>query len=130
MKVFISHGHQDRDLASFLRHELAKDGFDAFQAEDEVLPGDNWALKAGQALEDSDAMVVLVSPDSVRSRRVRREIDFALGSSKYAGRVIPVVVEPTEDMPWFLRKLTPVKVGRNRAQLSKRIIDQLRLSGN
>lgn len=125
MKVFFSYAHKDGELARYLTRQLSEDGFEVWSAEEEILPGDNWALKIGHALEESDAMVVLVSPDSVRSPRVREEINYALGSSKYADRVIPVVVRPTEGMPWFLRSLTTLRLGKDRGRLGKRIISQL-----
>ncbi len=125
MKVFISYGHQDSELADYLADRLCEAGHAVWRSEEEVLPGENLALKVGQALEESDAMVVLVSPESIRSQWVREEINYALGSPNYAGRVIPVLVRPTKDMPWFLRTLKAVKVGTNRDQVSKNIIDAL-----
>ena len=47
-------------------------------------------------------MVVLLSPDSAASEGQRREIDFALVSDQYAGRVIPVFIRPTKNFPWIL----------------------------
>ena len=69
------------------------------------MPGDNWGKKVGDALETSDAMVVLLSPDAARSSWVRREIEYALQSRSYEQRLIPVMVRHTEDVPWILRKL-------------------------
>ena len=128
MKVFISHVSKDRALAKYLADELNQGGFEVWRAEEQILPGENWALKIGHALEESDAMVVLVSPDSVASPSVRNEINYALGASNYAGRVIPVVVRPTKEMPWFLRTLKPLRLGKDRVKVSKSIIDGLQRS--
>ena len=125
MRVFISHSHEDRELADYLADRLSEAGHAVWRPEEQLLPGDNFALKTGQALAESDAMVILVSPQSVRSQSVRGEINYALGSPNYAGRVIPVMVRPTKDMPWFLRTLDAVEVGTNRDQASKSIIDAL-----
>lgn len=49
-------------------------------------------------------MVVLLSPDSMKSEWVRGEIEYALGSRNYEGRLIPVLVRPTREIPWILRE--------------------------
>lgn len=125
MKVFISYAYQDRTLADDLGARLSDAGYAVWRAEEQLLPGENWALKIGKALEESDAMVVLVSPESVRSQSVREEINYALGSPNYAGRVIPVLVRPTAEMPWFFRKLNVVPAGKNRVKLGNTIINAL-----
>lgn len=125
MKVFISSARQDRILADDLAARLSDAGYEAWRAEEQLLPGENWALKIGQALEECDAMVVLVSPESVRSQGVREEINYALGSPNYAGRVIPVLVRPTAEMPWFFRKLNVVPAGKSRVKLGNTIINAL-----
>lgn len=125
MRVFISHVSQEKKLAGFLADRLTGAGFHVWRAEEQILPGDNWALKVGRALEESDTMIVLVSPDAARSQWVRREIEYALGSPNYAGRVIPIVVRPTDDMPWVLRSLPSFRASKDRAQLSRSVIHQL-----
>ena len=70
-------------------------------------------------------MVVLLSPDSVSSDWVRREIEYALGDPNYAGRLFPVLVRPTEDVPWILRKLEILHAKDNAAEISKRIASVL-----
>ena len=66
-------------------------------------------------------MVVLISPDSMRSDHVRREIEYALGDPNYDGRVFPVEVRSTPDVPWILRKLKRIDGRRNPAKVSESI---------
>ncbi|WP_089729350.1 toll/interleukin-1 receptor domain-containing protein [Candidatus Thiosymbion oneisti] len=108
MNVFISYSHEDSEWANTLAERLRSAGFGVWDPETELYPGDNFALKIAEALENADAMVALVSPDAMASEWVRREIDFALGASQFSGRLIPVVVRPTEGFPWILRKLKPI----------------------
>jgi hypothetical protein len=104
MKVFISHVHQDAKWADLIRRELrGKSHFDVWDSELEIQAGDNWALKTGKALASSDVVIVLLSPESVRSPFVRKEIDFLLANRKFRGRVISLMVKPTKDVPWILR---------------------------
>lgn len=111
MKIFLSYDSRDTEIAQHLASRLTEANFDVWWAEEEVLPGDNWALKVGQALEHADAMVVLISPAALHSSTVRWEIRFALGSPSYSDRLIPVLVKttPPERIPWILRKLRPIR---------------------
>lgn len=126
MKVFLSYVESDKEFAQDLAARLSKEGYEVWDPNREVYPGDNWPLKIGEALQQSEAMVVVLSPESMQSEWVHREIEYALGSSNYAERLIPVLLRPTEDIPWILGKFKPMHVGKNRAAVSRRIADILR----
>ena len=55
----------------------------------QVLPGDNWPLKLAEALNQANAMIVVLSPEAVESRWIRHEIEYALGASNYAAATRP-----------------------------------------
>ena len=112
MKVFISHTHSDQRLAHKIAAILEQAGLEVWDASREILPGDNWAQEVSNALQESEAMVILLTPDAVRSEWVRREmrwnIAYALGEVRFRSRLIPVVAgDPdilnTEGVPWILR---------------------------
>ena len=110
MKVFISHADADAALAARISEALAKSGFEVWDSDRDLLPGDNWAGKIARALEESEAMIVLLTPAAVNSPQVRREIEYALGARNYSNRLIPVVVGdrkrfPTNEIPWIVRRL-------------------------
>ena len=110
MKVFISHAYTDEPFIKKVVAGLEKVGLEVWDATREILPGDNWADKVARALEESEAMVVLLTPDALRSSWVRWEIQYALGEQSYRNRLIPVLVgDPEEllkeDVPWILRRL-------------------------
>jgi len=125
MRVFLSYDSKDEKSAKELTERLSAVGFEIWDAAQELLPGDNWALKVGKALEESDAMIVLLSPEGVKSQWVRREIEYALGSRKYEGRLIPVMVRPTSDIPWVLRQFHVVRADKERDEATKQIVAQL-----
>ena len=115
MKVFISHAETDDTLARKIADTLSEAGLEVWDDAREIMPGDNWGEKVSQALQESDAMVVLLTPDAVGSRWVRREIEYALGEKRYSRRLIPVVVGdpdriPPEDMPWILGHLRVIEL--------------------
>jgi hypothetical protein len=125
-QVFISYARADEDFAKALSSQLTKQGLSVWNADDEVLPGDNIWLQIGEALRKSRAMVVLVSPDSMRSEYVRHEIEYALGDPNYEGRVFPVQVRPTEDIPWILRRFKSFDARQSAAKVSESIANALK----
>lgn len=122
MKVFLSYAHADEHWATELSARLSAAGLAVWDANRVVLPGDNWARAIAAALEQSDAMVVLVSPQSMESQSVLREIEYALGSKSFKGRLVPVLVRPTTKLPWILRKLQRVELKDNPTKATREIV--------
>lgn len=114
MKVFISHSHKDEALAKKVASILQDCGLDAWD-DSEILPGENWAEKTAQALNESEAMIVLLTPEALESPWVQREIEYALTKESYSHRLFPVVVGtseevPRESIPWILRSLKVINL--------------------
>ena len=110
MQVFISHSYSDSPLASRVSKALRKTGLNVWDPGVNLLPGDNWPAEVGRALEESTAMVVLFTPNSINSPHVKAEIVYALGSKNYSNRLIPVAVGgrdqlPKGEIPWIVRQL-------------------------
>ena len=115
MKVFISYAQSDERLAEKIAESLKQAGIAIRDYRQEILPGELWSEKASQALRDSDAMVVLLTPEAARSKQVRSEIDYALSRDTFKNRLIPVVVGspdriPRKEVPWILWELQVVKL--------------------
>ncbi len=115
MQIFISHAAKDRQLASSLAMQLARADFRVWYAAEDVGPGDNWAKKIGQALDESDVMIALITPGSLESEALRGDIQYALTEKKFEQRLIPVLVgfatfAAGKDVPWILLKMDPVYV--------------------
>lgn len=100
---------------------LEEAGHKVWSADEALFPGENVALEVGKALNKSEAMVVLISPQAMKSDWVRQEIEFALGAPQYRGRLIPVIVKPTDDIPWILKKFPAVRAGKRIAEASREI---------
>lgn len=114
MQVFISHSHETSPLAKKVGEALKRAGWEVW-SDEKLLPGSNWAKEIAQALEESQAMVVLLSPDSLHSTIVRRDIEYALSTKHFNKRLIPVIVGseenvPLEELPWILRHLNVIKL--------------------
>ena len=118
MRIYLTHSTKDADLAHRLTVRLKRDGLRVWTTQEQIAPGDNWARKIGDALDHSELMLILLTPRATESDRLRQDIEFALGSRKYEGRVFSVFVGPTmeagKDMPWILLKQPFVQVESSR----------------
>lgn len=103
-RVFVSHAPSvaaDREFARKLTDRLRAEDVDVFFDETDVLPGDNWAAKAGAALDRATHVVVLISPRALKSPSVQHEIGFVLSGSRFKDRLYPIMTQavPSEDLP-------------------------------
>jgi len=105
-KVFISYSHEDKAVAERLAHALNDDGVDVWWDSWELQPGDSLVSKIFESgLSQASHFLILLSPDSVRSRWVREELDVAtVRRIEDLVRVIPVLIRDT-DIPTPLRAL-------------------------
>ena len=113
MKVFITHSHGNRPLVRQVVKTLKQAGLDVWDDEYDTYPSDNWAKETGEALERSDAMVVLVTPDALDSVIVHRDISFALSNFQFEYRVFPVLVGVDRSVAikkfgWIMRHIDPI----------------------
>jgi hypothetical protein len=125
MRIYMSSSPRDREFVTGLASHLKKAGFKVWYDAWDVYPGDNWGLAIGKALEKSNAMVVVLSPEAVKSTSVQRDIDYALGALQFAWRLIPVELRPTKDMPWILRQMHVIRASKSPGQTARRIIERL-----
>jgi len=120
MKVFISHSHSQTDepLVRKVTAALQNAGLDVWDEHVEVFLGDNWAEKIAQALRESEAMVVLFTPNALDSKWVNHDIGYALGEYRFRNRLVTVLAGPAEKLsedkiPWILRRFKIIKLGEN-----------------
>ena len=87
MHVFISYKSEEKDLAIEVHKQLYSQAFVSWY-DWELKAGDEWRQVIDEAIRDSMAVVVIVTPLSMKSSYVTYEWSFALGLGK---RVIPIV---------------------------------------
>lgn len=129
MQVFVSHSQRDRYFATRLMKALQSAGIQVWNPYESLYPGDNWSLAAGKALEQSDVMVVIVTPLTEHERNVAQEVQYALTTGNYHGRLVPVVVDqttfsPSDGVPWILGRFDPIFV-RSDADDLQMVIDRV-----
>lgn len=110
VKVFLSHSHTDAPLAARISAALEENGLEVWDSDRDLMPGDNWAGETARALENSEAMIVLLTPAAFSSPYVKREIEYALGARNFRNRLIPVLVGnpdelPRNELPWIVRRM-------------------------
>jgi len=105
-KIFISYSHEDKDFADQLAHALHEAGEDVWWDQWEMMPGDSLISKIfEEGLARAKAFIVILSPQSVRSKWVREELDVAtIRKIEGVTRIIPVLREAVE-IPMSLRAL-------------------------
>jgi len=101
MKIFLSYASDDRERAHVIAEALRDEGHD-------VYPAANWPRDVVAAMKRAEAFVVLLSPAAVGSPYVNEEIKQALVSERFADRVVPVVLQPSPDIPWILQTMQPI----------------------
>ena len=128
MNVFISYSQADEKWVEALRSGLAKAGFSVSDPAGDICAGENLHLEIGKALAMAEAMIVVLSPHSAASTSVRAEIDYALSSPQFRDRLISVLIKPTEDIPWILRKQRFIRATKDTRETVRRITEALHAS--
>ena len=126
VKVFLSYHEKDRAAAEGLRKGLRAAGLDVLDPILDADPGENHFERAARALEGAQAIVFLVSPESVESPWTRKQLEYAITQLRFEGRVVPVVVRPKKDLPWILRKLETLDLKKGPAHTSRRAAELIR----
>ena len=75
--VFISHVEEDKKIALEIAHGLQAAGYTAWCYEEDSEPGVSYLKQIGEAIEGCQVVVVIISPTSMASGQVAREIEFS-----------------------------------------------------
>src|SRR5262245_51183158 len=85
---FISYSRQDSPLASRLAHELRRFGMKGFVDQTDIATGASWDFAIKSAIEDTKAIIVILSPHVVSSHLVMAEVGIGQALEKL---IIPVL---------------------------------------
>lgn len=86
--VFISHVEEDQSLADEIAHALEAGGYSTWLYEHDSVPGVSYLLQVLQAIEESTAVVLVISADTLHSAQVNAEIVHAHERGKH---LLPVL---------------------------------------
>lgn len=90
--VFLSYSRRDLAFVRRLSEALKACGLDVWVDLDDIIPSSRWMDEIHANIADADAVVFVITPDSVISEVCRIELDYAIGLPK---RVVPVVARET-----------------------------------
>lgn len=77
MSVFISHVEENRDTAEAIAHGLQADGFSTWYYESSSVPGPTYLLQVMDAIENADAVILIISPEALGSHQIAKEVEAA-----------------------------------------------------
>ena len=93
-RVFVSHSEESRELAEYVSQKLRDMGIDASSDESNAPEGTELRKWLKNEIGRSDAIVTLVTPNSLESNWMQYEVGLATGLDRL---VIPVVVDVNAD---------------------------------
>jgi hypothetical protein len=129
-KIFISYASQDKVAAESIAFSLRSRGYEVFLDRDKLPPGISYDLQIETAVQGSDFLVFLISPDSVAGGRYTlTELSFARRRwPTPTGRVLPVLIRATEfdQIPGYLKAVTILHPEGNVAAETSAAVDKMR----
>jgi hypothetical protein len=102
--IFLSHNWNDKPFVRKLALDLTNLGAKVWLDEVEMNVGDSLIEAIRTAIDDMDFLAVVLSPNSVGSEWVKREVDIAMNQEIEGRRikVLPLMYQPCE-LPGFLK---------------------------
>ena len=73
-QVFISHVEEDAEIASAIAKRLENNNYRAWYYERDSVPGPSYIVKIGEAIKQSQAFILVISPHSLFSNQVQAEV--------------------------------------------------------
>ena len=94
--IFISYSRTDKKFAIELVHRLRAEGLEVWVDKSEIKGGEKWRDRIHGALEASSLLILIISPESLRSEYVQMEYKTHLENNK---PLIPILARPVEEIP-------------------------------
>jgi|GEM_PF-1489709 len=91
--IFVSYSRKDSETVDHIVGRLKRDGLDIWLDRGAIKGGDLWRKEIVEAIDNASACLLMVSPNSVASKNVRKEIDLADGADK---DLVPMLLAPVE----------------------------------
>ena len=90
--IFISYSRRDLDFAQEIVDALGKSGLETWIDWKSIPKGEDWEREIYRGIEAADALLFLISPDSVRSPMCNKEVQHAIRNNK---RILPIILKET-----------------------------------
>jgi pentatricopeptide repeat protein len=106
-KMFISYNHRDRGFVLRLDGDLRSRGVNVFLDERDIMPGESIIERVSGGIENCSHLIVVLSPNSINSLWVKREVNSALMlqlSNERGITILPLILNDC-DVPLLLRDI-------------------------
>ena len=108
--IFLSYSRKDLGFVEKLAKDLQQVGYDVWYDLTDLSGGDRWASEIQAAIDQCDAFVTVISPNSVASNWVEKEFLYASNDKK---NIVPVLYV-TSKLPLWLLDMHYINIqGRN-----------------
>ncbi|MBS1791216.1 MAG: toll/interleukin-1 receptor domain-containing protein [Acidobacteria bacterium] len=109
-EIFLSHSSEDHEFATSVANTIRQYGIPVWYAPTNMVGAQEWQDEIGLALRRCDWFAVILSPNSVESMWVKRELQYALHQRRFEKRIVPVLYLPCdpEILSWTLPSLHTV----------------------
>lgn len=91
--IFVSYSRRNLTFVTQLVKDLQQAGLAVWFDQISIQPGDIWEAAIEKGLKEAIAVVVVISPDSMASEYVRKEVNFAQESDQL---ILPVLYQPAQ----------------------------------
>jgi hypothetical protein len=91
--IFISYARKDIDYAGEIVDSLAENRLDTWIDWKSIPKGEDWEQEIYHGIEEADAFLFLISPESVKSEMCNKEIAHAVRNGK---RILPIFISSAE----------------------------------
>jgi MTH538 TIR-like domain (DUF1863). len=92
-EVFLSHSHNDLSATLRLATTLRRHGIPIWYSERNIAGAQQWVDEIGAALDRCDWFIILLTPNAVQSKWVKREVTYVLNEDRYEGRIVPLLLK-------------------------------------
>jgi hypothetical protein len=102
--VFLSYAREDLPFVRRLTAAFQSRGRKVWVDLEDIIPSARWMEEIRTGITEADAVVFVITPDSVTSKVCRTELDYATEQSK---RLVPILARqtPHDDVPLALAEL-------------------------
>ena len=106
-EIFLSHSSEDHTFATAVADTIRQHGIPVWYAPTNMIGAQEWQDEIGLALRRCDWFAVILSPNSVESMWVKRELQYALHQRRFEKRIVPILYRSCdlEILSWTLPSL-------------------------
>lgn len=121
-EIFISYSRSDRDFVDSLIAGIQQGGFEIWVDREDIRGGQAWRAAISRAIRACPAFIVILSPNSIKSRNVTKELDLA---DKHSKAIIPLLYQKCDIPPEIEYQIAGLQMVDFSIQAPQTALDEL-----